>query len=157
VTRPNDESADGAGSYRRLGKWYLMHAGVVGVLFLLLALVGTQAARSGSEVAAALLAAVLQPVPMLIVGLAAQQGWRWITPLAVVLPFALGLCLLTVFGPGAPPMRDRTSASIFFAYFCVGQLYNLPGAGVLALVTIGLGFRVAKRRRVLATGGEPSA
>jgi hypothetical protein len=128
-----------------LATCYRVHAVAVGLVMFLFLAVGTQGSHSAIEIVAALAAMLLQPVPMLVVGWAIASHWRGAKLLAMALPFGLAACLPELFRGDTLALGERPPLSQFVGYFCAGQVYNLPGATLFALVALVLAIRQLSR------------
>lgn len=122
-------------SSRILGWCYGIHGVLIGGFLFFVVLVNSHGARSAAEAGQAIVAALLQPVPMFVAAAAFLLGRRWARPLAMLLPVAIALCYLGRFAGGPNSPHD------FLFYFCALQLKNIPGATVLALVAAGFLLR----------------
>ena len=112
---------------RLLASCYTIHGAVVGGLLFFVVLINSQAARTALEGNLAIVAVLIQPVPMFITAIVLWRGWRWARLLAVFLPILIGLCSLGQSGPRAH--ADPV------ALFCDLQMKNIFGAFGLAIVT----------------------
>jgi membrane-associated HD superfamily phosphohydrolase len=130
---------------RTLAKCYWIYAGLVGVLFFLVALIGTQGAHSEAEAVMVLFVAAVTPIPMVIMGFAASRGWRRFVAMAMAFAVVLGLCLLPLLLGERMPMSDRGMLAQFGMYLCVGQATQLPGAVMFAALALGLAARDQRR------------
>jgi hypothetical protein len=129
----------------RLGRAYLIYGAVVGGPLLLLLLIGTQAARSLGEMAAAPLVGILMPAPMLVVGVALERGRD--SRLGVWLAFTAPVLMAAAYFTAsrwpqptrATPLRTAFEYSLF-----TGQEFFLPGAAALALLVALVAWRAAR-------------
>jgi hypothetical protein len=128
----------------RLGRAYLIYSLVVGGPLLLLLLIGTQAARSFGEMAAAPLVGLLMPLPMLVVGLALERGRN--ARVGVWLAFTVPLLMAAAYVAAnrwPQPTRATPLLTAFEYSLFTGQEFFLPGAVVLALLVAQAARRAA--------------
>ena len=142
-------------AYRILAICYAVYGVVGGGLCLVMAAIGSQAARDSTQLVELMTAALLQPVPMFAAALATGFGGRrarlTAACVAVVLPM-LGLGInvrvehfwdfFHLFQVMAQAL-DAKYAEVehFWDFFWHGQIWNLPGAAILVIVTVGRSLR----------------
>jgi hypothetical protein len=105
-------------------------------LVFLMGIIGIQAAAVDTEAifVASVVTSLLQPVPMFIVALALSRGWRWGRLLAISLPIVVvALCALAYCF--VVPGRPQDLSLILPLYFRDSQMFNFPGALILAILT----------------------
>jgi hypothetical protein len=129
---PASATRDAAAIWRRVGRWYLLAGGVVGAFMLLVAIVGARAADSVTAMSADLVAALLQPMPMIAFGLGIQRRQAWAQRAAIVFPFVIipaarALRFLRPVGPNDFLFRVVN-------YVVGGQNLHLPASAILACV-----------------------
>jgi hypothetical protein len=129
---PASATRDAVAIWRRVGQWYLLAGGIVGAFMLLIAIIGARAADSVTAMAADFLSALLQPVPMIALGLGIQRRQVWAQRAAIVFPFlifpaARALRLLPLAGPNDFLIR-------VVDYVVGEQSFHLPASAILACV-----------------------
>jgi hypothetical protein len=120
--------------------FYLGYGGGVGGLLYFLILVGTQAARSETEVIAALIFGLLPPLPMLVVGYSLRRKWKHAQTLALAVPVVMGLLVALVWQTPEPTRAAALTYSLAFN-MAISQIYFLPGAVVFGLCVLGSALR----------------
>jgi len=123
---------DATAIWRRLGQWYWVAGGIVGAFVLLIAAVGARRAASATATSADLVSALLQPIPMIALGLGIQRRRLWAQRAAIAFPFVIfpaarALRFLPLPGPNDFAIRvvDHVIGE---------QSFNLPASAILACI-----------------------
>jgi hypothetical protein len=125
---------------KKLAWFYLGYGFVVGGLLYFLILVGTQAARSETEVVVAMIFGLLPPLPMLVVGYSLRREWKYAQHLALAAPVVMGVLVALVWGMPEPARAAPLTFSLAFNV-AISQIYFLPGATVFGLCVLGSALR----------------
>jgi FtsH-binding integral membrane protein len=112
---------------RQLARFYAIHGVLVGGVVFVMVAINSQAAQI--DLNWLLLVMLFQQMPMILAAAALWYGWRGARLLVIVLAFVIALSYR---GHSTPRTRNDP-----VAIFCDSQMYNVPGAAVLAIITAG--------------------